>query len=436
MHGLLRTLQRLDERATLCGCIGFDPAIGTYTVLYHTKAEKLAKDLNQLDNSRFKLSETEWDHFADGTDKIVNKTMQNARQADGAFAGHNILFVASFHDNADTLSQFHFLHYLCSQQRPASMTILMPFFPTGTLERIGPKEEGIVPTAATLASMLSSLPFQGGVRVMTYDVHALAEKFFFNGHATLTTHSAIPVLLDAIRKSGINCVVFPDDGAKKRFGNMFEDIFVSDSGEGLEASMKTEKYKIVTCIKKHVGNGSDKEVKIEGEVDLNGKNAIIIDDMTRSGNTLFECMRAVVDANATSVSMFVTHGAFLADFYACFYVYLSSAQNRAYIEKLKKIYTTDSVQDAQERIDGMSPFKMREAYLKMIEKLIAERRKTGKDENHMQRLQRDLPGVDFSAGKLYSVVIPDVNAEDFKNFVTSNNLFQVLPLASTIVKDL
>lgn len=330
MQSLLHTLQRLDERVALCGCVGAmkSPYVH-YTVLYHERAKKLAIDLNRRNAVRFKLSETTWDRFKDGTDKIINQTMQTSAQADGAFAGRNILFIASFHDNADTLSQFHFLHYLCSQQRPSTMTILLPFYSTSTMERIAPGEEGYVPTAATLASMFSTLPFQGGVRVMTYDVHALAEKFFFQGHATLTTHTAIPLLIEKL--GDIRCIVFPDDGAKKRFEKMFNP----DS--------QNPTYTLVCCMKEHTGNGDEKRVKVEdgSEGKIRLQKTIIVDDMTRSGETLFKCKDAVMKLGAASVSIFVTHGAFLDSFWEKVGVQL---------KQIQKIYTTDSIAGIQDLI--------------------------------------------------------------------------------------
>ena len=331
MENILQTLLRLDKQVTpLCGCVGVEH-FEKYVLLFHEKARDLALRLWNRSRSRFTLSETRWEHFDDGTDQIINKTMQDGKQADGAFTGLNILFIASLHDNADTLSQLHFLHYICSQQRPATITILMPFFPTATMERIGEGEEGYVPTAATLASMFSNLPFQGGVRVMTYDVHVLGEKFYFYGNATLTTHTAIPLLIQELEKNKINCIVFPDDGAKKRFEKIF------NPGDG------TKKYTVVCCTKEHIKDSDAKKVKLEGGVEslIKGNNTIIVDDLTRSGSTLFECMKAIMESGALSVSMFVTHGAFLETFWT---------RLKQLNTPPRKIYTTDSIAGIREHI--------------------------------------------------------------------------------------
>jgi phosphoribosylpyrophosphate synthetase len=328
MKAFLHTLKDLDERATLRGCIGVKEN-AWYSLLYHKDAESFCNKLISLPGNNCSAFPATWDHFQDGTDKITIDAMKVGKKADGCFSGHNILFVASFHNNAETLSQFHLLHYLCNQQRPASITILLPFFPTGTLERIAPGEEGIVPTAATLASMFNTLPFQGGVRVMTYDVHALAEKFFFYGHATLTTHTAIPLILRKLKEKSITHVVFPDEGAKKRFGTLFE----TDT---------SQRYVLLSCSKVHIAGSYDKKVTVEGGTRLDGQHTIIVDDMTRSGSTLFECKKAIKTIGAKHVSIFVTHGAFTSSFWENL-----SKEN---LEEPERIYTTDSIMSAEKDI--------------------------------------------------------------------------------------
>jgi phosphoribosylpyrophosphate synthetase len=338
MPNLLHTLKGLDERMSLCSCIGAEKG-AKYSLLCHKNAKAFADRLLAYGRRTFTSHDIEWGQFDDGTDRIVIQTMQHSKQPDGAFSGHNILFVASFHNNADTLSQLHFLHYLCAQQRPASITILLPFFSTGTMERVSPGEEGYVPTAATLASMFSTLPFQGGVRVMTYDVHLLAEKFFFHGTATLTTHSAIPLLLAKLSQLNIKCVVFPDDGAKKRFQKLFNP------------SEDNSHFTLLACTKEHVEAAegappsTDKKVKLEPGVQITEERVIIVDDMTRSGQTLFQCKTAILErtkGKSCTVSFFVTHGVFSAKFW--------NSLSAETLENMGKIYTTDAVMHVEDEI--------------------------------------------------------------------------------------
>ena len=68
--------------------------------------------------------------------------------------GGNIVFLASLHNNDATMSQFHALTML-SESFIKSLTIVLPFFPTATMERI--TREGEVATAVQRLSLLIAL---------------------------------------------------------------------------------------------------------------------------------------------------------------------------------------------------------------------------------------------------------------------------------------
>ena len=55
----------------------------------------------------------------------------------------------------------------------ASFTLVLPFFPTGTSERM--EEEGDIATAFTLARILSNIPISRGgpTSLVVFDIHAL-----------------------------------------------------------------------------------------------------------------------------------------------------------------------------------------------------------------------------------------------------------------------
>ena len=127
---------------------------------------------------------------------------------------------------------------------------------------------------------------------MVYDLHTLQNRFYLHNHAIASLHTSVPLLKDRIRRSEIDCVAFPDDGAAKRFGDMFGDLDVN----------------IVICGKTR-GPGDERSVKIqEGEVA--GKTVVIVDDLVQTGGTLYECGVVLKEAGALSVNAFVAHAVF------------------------------------------------------------------------------------------------------------------------------
>lgn len=67
----------------------------------------------------------------------------------------------------------------------ASFTLVLPFFPTGTSERM--EDEGDVATAFTLARALSNIPISmgGPTSLVIYDIHALQVSAYMKYTALL-----------------------------------------------------------------------------------------------------------------------------------------------------------------------------------------------------------------------------------------------------------
>jgi phosphoribosylpyrophosphate synthetase len=312
-----------------------------YHVLYHDSMAEFIKTLKHP-NLHFHTEPIQWKRFLDGTDKIEIDELKTS-----SLTNKHIFFVANFESNDATLSQLHALTYLC-EVRIQSLTLLMPFFPTGTAERVSDGEEQIVPTANTLALMLSGLPRVGPpVRIMTYDIHALQEQFYFGNNAVADLRSAIPALLKRIetmpQEKRITCIAFPDDGAKKRFSKKFPGFTLITCGK----ERKGQEVKVIIQEITRTEKGTTSQIN-----DISGQHVLIVDDQTKSGSTTFQCIRAVFERSPASVSAYVTHGAFIDrtkknsrlgtanDFLENFTAFLNTNSNAA---RFGKFYITNSV---------------------------------------------------------------------------------------------
>jgi hypothetical protein len=161
--------------------------------------------------------------------------------------GQHVAFLASFSSPSVIFEQISVIFAL-PKLFIASFTLVLPFFPTGSFERV--EEEGDVATAFTLARILSMIPKSRGgpTSVVIYDIHALQERFYFGDDVLPCFETGIPLLLQRLRQlpdadnvSSVNpslhfnlsmrravfsnsltcCVLvtiaFPDDGSWKRF---------------------------------------------------------------------------------------------------------------------------------------------------------------------------------------------------------------------------
>ncbi|KAH8088689.1 ribose phosphate diphosphokinase [Aureococcus anophagefferens] len=218
-----------------------------YQIIASPATEAMARAIEASQPDRFHFHESSWDKFPDGTDKIV----VGGFSPRNLIAGEHVLMLCSFHDNDVTLSQFQVMVMLL-QGFIKSLTIVLPFYPTGTMERV--VLEGEVATANTRRSRL--LPY--------------------------------------LEKSGVDAVAFPDDGAAKRFKHMFDPAT----------------YEIIVCGK--IRDGDVRSVTVQ-DGDPAGRNVVIVDDLVQTGGTLYECGVALEQLGAAKVSAFVAHGVFPQD---------------------------------------------------------------------------------------------------------------------------
>ena len=95
-----------------------------------------------------------------------------------------------------------------------------------------------------------------------------------------------------MKATNIDCVAFPDDGAAKRFGDMFRDMDLE----------------MIVCGKTR-GEGGIRNVVIQ-DGDAEGRHIVIVDDLVQTGGTLHECGKVLKEAGAKSVNAFVSHAVF------------------------------------------------------------------------------------------------------------------------------
>lgn len=107
--------------------------------------------------------------FDDGFPNLFIKNAHDIR-------GQHVAFLGSFSSPSVIFEQLSVIFAL-PMLFCASFSVVLPFFPTGSFERI--EEEGDVATAFTLARMLSNTPISRGgpTSLVIYDIHALQVPF-------------------------------------------------------------------------------------------------------------------------------------------------------------------------------------------------------------------------------------------------------------------
>lgn len=169
----------------------------------------------------------------------------------------------------------------------ARVTAVIPYYGYAKQEK---KTSGREPISAKLVANL--IRIAGADRVLTMDLHAPAIEGFFD--IPVDHLQAAQMLSDYVR--GLNLpnpvVVSPDAGGVGRANRFRERI-----GAGLAIIAKQRPEPDIAEILEIVG-------------DVEGKTAIIVDDMISTGGTLVDAAHALLDRGARKVYACATHGVF------------------------------------------------------------------------------------------------------------------------------
>ena len=169
----------------------------------------------------------------------------------------------------------------------ARVTAVVPYYGYAKQEK---KTTGREPITAKLVANL--IHTAGADRLLTMDLHAPAIEGFFD--IPVDHLQAGPLLAEYIRELNLPSpvVVSPDAGGVGRANGFRERI-----GGGLAIIAKQRPQPDVAEMLEMVG-------------EIEGKTAIIVDDMISTGGTLAEAARALIERGACSVYACATHGIF------------------------------------------------------------------------------------------------------------------------------
>ncbi len=167
------------------------------------------------------------------------------------------------------------------------VTAVIPYYGYAKQEK---KTTGREPISAKLVANL--IRTAGAHRVLAMDLHAPAIEGFFD--IPVDHLQAGPLLADYIRDLNLHnlVVVSPDAGGVGRANNFRERI-----GAGLAIIAKQRPQPDVAEMLEMVG-------------EVQGKTAVIVDDMISTGGTLAEAARALKERGARDVYACATHGIF------------------------------------------------------------------------------------------------------------------------------
>lgn len=215
----------------------------------------------------------------------------------------------------DTLMELLIMIDALKRASAKEITAVIPYYGYGRQDRkVAPR----TPISAKLTADL--LEAAGATRVVSMDLHAGQIQGFFN--IPFDNLFSSPVILQYLRKEMI--------GGDKAAQDL---VLVSPDAGGVErarAYAKRLDCSVAMIDKRRTGPNVAKAMNIIGDVE--GKTAIILDDMIDTAGTLTEAVGAVLDHGAKKVYAAATHG-----------VLSGPAIERISASKLAQVIVTDTI---------------------------------------------------------------------------------------------
>lgn len=232
------------------------------------------------------VGKLEYRSFPDGERYL--RILTNVREQD-------VVLLCGTGTDRDTLDLFDLA---CGfvKEGARSLTVLLPFFGYGTMER--QVKSGEVVVAKARARLISAVPCApSGNRIALLDLHADGITYYFEGALTPQHVYAKAVVLPAIRQLG---------------GDVFALGSVDAGRAKWVESLANELHVPASFILKRRVSGTQTEVLALSSA-VTGRRVVIYDDMVRTGGSLLGAARAYLDAGATDVTAVATHGLFPGD---------------------------------------------------------------------------------------------------------------------------
>jgi ribose-phosphate pyrophosphokinase len=265
--------------------------------------KELTKEVSRL--SGIKMGDNEIKHFADGEIIVENNT---------TVRGKNVYVIQSTSAPA-TERLFELLIFLDGLRRASakSITVVMPYFGYARQDRKSKPREPI--TARLVADMIQQ---SGADHVMILDLHVTQIQGFFTG--PVDDLSAIKLFAKHYRKHrdidlNNTVIVSPDHGGAARARNLADELNIPEIAV-------IDKYR----------RTPNQVAKMNLIGNVEGKTAIIVDDIIDTANTLVEASKLLIKMGAKDVYVAASHGVLSGD-----------ASNKILNSPIKEVVITDSI---------------------------------------------------------------------------------------------
>ena len=198
-----------------------------------------------------------------------------------AYAKHTILW--KYDDDAECIMLWNIVHHIRSQAPVARIVLVMPYIPNARMDRV--KNQGEIFTLKWFAEFINTLCFD---RVEVFDVHSNVATALIDRVVNRDPQIEVSSVIDRIGNENL-ILCFPDEGAAKRYSGLFYREYVFGIKHRDWETGRIERLEITTPEK------------------VCGRDVLIVDDICSRGGTFTFTAKALKEAGAGNISLYVSH---------------------------------------------------------------------------------------------------------------------------------
>lgn len=189
-----------------------------------------------------------------------------------------------YDSDAECMQLWYLVKHLKSTGDPI-LYLEMPYIPNARMDRVKHRDE--VFTLKWFTEFINSLGFES-IRVL--DPHSNVAMALIDRVEVMDVKHYIDYAIQWMGSQGLNPLLcYPDEGAAKRYSDLLS-------------------MEYVFCIKhRDWESGKIKRLELTDPEKVNGRNILIVDDICSRGGTFTHTARALKDAGAKDVFLYVTH---------------------------------------------------------------------------------------------------------------------------------
>lgn len=198
-----------------------------------------------------------------------------------AFLKHTITW--KYDSDDECIAVWNIVHHIRSHIQNAKIKLILPYIPNARMDRVKNADE--IFTLKWFAEFINALNFDA---VEVLDAHSDVSLALIDRVINCDPFMNIGHVMDRIGRENL-ILCFPDKGSEKRYRDMFRMEYVVGNKH------------------RDWGTGQIKGLEIEESERVDGRKVLIIDDICSRGGTFTHTARALKDAGAGEIYLYVSH---------------------------------------------------------------------------------------------------------------------------------